>query len=67
MLSSQDEREAWVSELISFFEHVNSEDRYVVEGIFAGSKSTFAVPGPLSWLEREIHDFQKYLSRRLSN
>ncbi len=65
MLSYADEREAWISELITFFEHVNTEDRQVVEGIYAGSRSSFAVPGRLSWLEREIHDFQKYLARRL--
>lgn len=58
--------EAWLSELVSFFEHVNSEDRFVVEGIFAGSQSMFAEPGPLSWLEREIHDFIRYLAARLA-
>ena len=65
MLSYADEREAWVRDLVTFFEHVNSEDRQVVEGIYAGSRSGFAAPGQLSWLEREIHDFQKYLARRL--
>lgn len=67
MLGFADERTAWVEELITFFEHVNTEDRQVVEGIYAGSRSAQAAPGPLSWLEREIHDFQKYLSRRLSD
>ena len=66
MLSDPKERSAWIDELVTFFEHVNTEDRGVVEGIFAGSKSGYAAPGPLSWLEREIHDFQKYLARRLS-
>lgn len=65
MLSYADEREAWIGELVTFFEHVNKEDRDVVEGIYAGSRSGFASPGQLSWLEREIHDFQKYLARRL--
>jgi len=60
------DRDAWVADLIKFFDHVNTEDRGVVEGIYAGSKSDFAVSGQLSWLEREIHDFQKYLSRRLT-
>ena len=64
-LSDADERAAWIDSLVVFFEHVNSEDRQVVEGIYAGSRSSFAAPGPLSWLEREIHDFQKYLMRRL--
>jgi hypothetical protein len=45
---------------------VNGEDRHVVEGIYAGSRSSFASPGQLSWLEREIHDFQKYLAQRLA-
>ena len=67
MLGYADERTAWVDELTQFFEHVNTEDRQVVEGIYAGSRSTQAAPGPLSWLEREIHDFQKFLSRRLGD
>ncbi len=67
MLSFEDERSAWIDELTKFFEHVNTEDRQVVEGIYAGSRSAQATPGPLSWLEREIHDFQKYLSRRLGD
>jgi phenylpropionate dioxygenase-like ring-hydroxylating dioxygenase large terminal subunit len=65
MLSYKDEREAWIADLVTFFDHVNKEDRFVVEGIYAGSRASYAAPGPLSWLEREIHDFQKYLSRRL--
>ena len=61
------DREAWISELLEFFDIVNAEDRQVVEGIYAGAKSAYSRPGPLSWLEREIHDFQGYLSRRLCN
>ncbi len=67
MLGFADERTAWIEELTKFFEHVNTEDRQVVEGIYAGSRSAQATPGPLSWLEREIHDFQKYLSRRMGD
>ena len=66
MLSDPGERAEWIDELVTFFGHVNTEDREVVEGIYAGSRSGFAAPGPLSWLEREIHDFQKYLARRLA-
>ena len=46
---------------------MNEEDRFVVEGVHAGARSGFAAPGPLSWLEREIHDFQRYLARRLAD
>ncbi len=59
------ERHKWMSELTHFFDHVNKEDRFVVEGIFAGSGASLAAPGQLSWLEREIHDFQKYLAAKL--
>jgi choline monooxygenase len=65
-LTDAAERAAWIRDLVVLFEHVNGEDRHVVEGIYAGSGSSFASPGQLSWLEREIHDFQKYLAQRLA-
>lgn len=63
---SLEDRDAWVSELVQFFDRVNAEDRRVVEGIYLGAKSSLAASGPLSWLEREIHDFMGYLARRLA-
>ena len=56
----------WVKELVDFFDRVNAEDKFVVEGIFTGSKAPLASRGPLSWLEREIHDFARYLAKRLT-
>lgn len=61
-----DTREQWVKELVDFFDRVNEEDRVVVEGIFKGAQAPLASRGPLSWLEREIHDFARYLARRLA-
>lgn len=58
-------KEAALKDLVSFFDHVNEEDRFVVEGIFKGAHGALATAGPLSYLEREIHDFQKYLVARL--
>ena len=37
----------------------------IVESIFESTKAPLAKPGPLSWLEREIHDLIFYLSKRL--
>jgi len=59
-------RDAWVKELVDFFDRVNAEDKFVVEGIFKGSKAPLASRGPLSWLEREIHDFARYLDAKLN-
>ncbi len=58
--------QAWVDELVAFFDKVNAEDRFVVEGIFRGSRAPSAEGGPLSWLEREIHDFMGYIHRSLT-
>lgn len=60
-------RDAWVAELADFFDRVNAEDKVVVEGIYQGSKAPLARRGPLSWLEREIHDFARYLASRLTS
>ena len=65
VLKNKKERAEWISNLTAFFDHVNTEDRKVVESIFEGSKTSSNVSGQLSWLERELHDFQKYLASRL--
>jgi phenylpropionate dioxygenase-like ring-hydroxylating dioxygenase large terminal subunit len=57
---------AFAASLAAFFRKVNNEDRFVVEGIYCGSRAPLASSGRFSWLEREIHDFMKYLSRRLA-
>ncbi len=64
--ASLDDPEAWITEMIRFFTAVCEEDRRVVEGIHAGSRSPMASPGPLSWLEHEIHDLMGYLADRLA-
>jgi len=62
---SLEDVDAFVDEMVTFFEKVNAEDREVVEGIYRGAYAPYTQPGPLSWLERELHDFMKYLSSRL--
>ena len=58
--------EVWIAEMVDFFTAVCEEDRIVVEGIHAGSCSPLAEPGPLSWLEHELHHFMGYLADRLA-
>ncbi|MGI9372032.1 MAG: aromatic ring-hydroxylating oxygenase subunit alpha [Hyphomicrobiales bacterium] len=65
VMVSVEDKENTLGELQEFFEHVNGEDRMVVEGIFKGANAPMSTPGPLCWLEREIHDFMNYLARRL--
>jgi choline monooxygenase len=58
-------RETFIAETLAFFDRVNDEDKGVVRGIYEGAKAPLSRPGPLSWMEREIHDFTRYLARRL--
>lgn len=57
--------ESWLAETGQFFDMVNAEDRFLVEEVFWGAQSNYVMPGPMSWLERGIHDFQQYLACRL--
>jgi phenylpropionate dioxygenase-like ring-hydroxylating dioxygenase large terminal subunit len=66
VLAALEDREAFTRDLVDFFDRVNAEDRFVVEGIYEGSRAPLARPGPLSWLEREIHDLIGYMARRLA-
>ena len=61
-----EDKDKFVTETIAFFDKVNDEDKLVVQGIYEGAKAPLSTPGPLSWMEREIHDFIGYLARRLA-
>ncbi|MEQ1772061.1 MAG: SRPBCC family protein, partial [Devosia sp.] len=65
-LQASGELDAWLVATLKFFDKVNAEDKFVVEGIHRGSASPLARPGPFSWMERELHDFAKYLDRRMN-
>jgi choline monooxygenase len=63
----RNDSQSFVGELVDFFDRVNEEDRIVVEALYQGTGAPLARPGRLSWLEREIHDFIRYLDRNLSH
>ena len=65
VLAAQSDPETYIGETKTFLDAVQLEDKNVVEGIFAGAKAPLSSPGPLSWLERENHEFTQYLARRL--
>jgi len=65
-MASLEEPEAFLAETIDFFDRVNEEDRTLVESIYRGVSAPLSEPGPLSWLERSLHDFQGYLAAKLS-
>jgi phenylpropionate dioxygenase-like ring-hydroxylating dioxygenase large terminal subunit len=65
--ASLSDRVGFVRDMVAFFDRVNAEDKTIVEAIHEATKAPLAAGNRLSWLEREIHDFQGYLSRRLGD
>lgn len=65
VLATLEDKDKFLQDTLGFFDIVNSEDRTVVEGIYKGAKGPLTQPGRLCWLEREVHDFTRYLSRAL--
>jgi choline monooxygenase len=65
VMAAQTDPDGFISDTIAFFDKVNAEDKGVVTGICEGAKAPLSKPGPLSWMEREIHDFIGYLARQL--
>lgn len=53
-------------ELKTLLDEVNVEDKGCTEKVYKGLCSDFAVPGPLSHLERPNYEFARYLSSRIS-
>ena len=67
VLQDQSDPEKFLNETKEFLYNVQKEDRFVVEGIFKGVNAPLGNPGPLSWLERENHEFTQYIARKLVN
>jgi len=65
VLENVDNKEEYIAKTKVFLDDVQEEDRFVVEGIFKGAKAPLSTSGPLSWLERENHEFTAYLAGRL--
>jgi phenylpropionate dioxygenase-like ring-hydroxylating dioxygenase large terminal subunit len=65
VLASQSNSTQYIADIKGFLDTVQSEDKFVVESIFKGAQSPLSSPGPLSWLERENHEFTQYLNRQL--
>ena len=65
LLDSVDDRQAHIDELIGFLHQVNGEDKPIVENICRTTRSQDASRGPLSYLERNVWQFGRYLGRLL--
>ncbi len=65
ILETAEDRTAYIAEEIDFLKQVNGEDKMAVTRVHEATRSHEAQQGPLSWLERNVWDFGRYLARAL--
>lgn len=67
MLAAQSDRDAYIADVLDLLIRVNAEDQPVVEGVRRTMNQPQFSRGPLSYLERNVYDFDRYIARRLSD
>ena len=65
-LAAADDPDALVADINALIDQVNSEDHPVVAGIRRSVDRPQFDRAPLSYLERNVFDFDRYLTTRLS-
>lgn len=65
ILDGADDRQATIDEVLDLIHQVNGEDQPIVENVFLATGSPDATQGPLSYLERNVWQFGRYLFRKL--
>ncbi|HZX54365.1 MAG TPA: aromatic ring-hydroxylating dioxygenase subunit alpha [Ilumatobacteraceae bacterium] len=66
VLADQAHPQAYVDNLLALLNLVNSEDRPIVEGVFRGVHNPNLTRGPLSYLEQNVFEFDRYIARTLA-
>jgi phenylpropionate dioxygenase-like ring-hydroxylating dioxygenase large terminal subunit len=66
VLADQDDPADYVRRLLDLLNRVNAEDRPIVEGVYRGVQQGNLQRGPLSYLERNVYDFDRYIARALA-
>jgi choline monooxygenase len=65
ILGNAPDREKHIADVKALLTQVNSEDRPTVEGVFQATASDLAQAGPMSHLERNVYEFNRYIARQL--
>ncbi|MGI9614155.1 MAG: aromatic ring-hydroxylating oxygenase subunit alpha [Acidimicrobiales bacterium] len=65
-LAAQEDPDAYVAEVMTLIHQVNSEDHPIVAGLRNGVHRPQFSGAPLSYLERNVWDFDQYIRHRLT-
>ena len=66
VLNDAPDRQSVIDDTLALIHQVNGEDRPIVENVFQATRSPEAMQGPLSYLERNVWQFGRYLARKLA-
>lgn len=66
MFEAHAKSDTYVAEILDLLTLVNSEDMPIVEGVLRGLRRNDVARGPLSYLEGNVFDFDRYVSRSLT-
>ena len=66
ILDNSPDREKHIAAVKALLDKVNSEDRPTVEGVFQATGSSLARQGPMSHLERNVYEFDRYIARLIA-
>jgi phenylpropionate dioxygenase-like ring-hydroxylating dioxygenase large terminal subunit len=67
VLAGQRDPDGYVTALLDLLNLVNAEDRPIVEGVHRGVQRRHLTRGPLSYLERNVYDFDRFIARSLTS
>jgi phenylpropionate dioxygenase-like ring-hydroxylating dioxygenase large terminal subunit len=65
ILAGAGDRQAVIDETMALVHQVNGEDKPIVENVCNATRSPHAGQGRLSYLERNVWQFGRYLARKL--
>jgi phenylpropionate dioxygenase-like ring-hydroxylating dioxygenase large terminal subunit len=66
ILDNASDRQGMIDETMQLIHQVNGEDRPIIENVYRATGSPDAAQGPLSYLERNVWQFGRYLARKLA-
>ncbi len=66
MLAAQAHPDAYVAKVLALLNLVNAEDQPIVEGVRRSADGPQFPRAPMSYLERNVYDFDRYIASRLS-
>jgi phenylpropionate dioxygenase-like ring-hydroxylating dioxygenase large terminal subunit len=66
VLAAQSDPDGYVASVLALLNRVNAEDRPIVEGVRRRADGPPFPRGPLSYLERNVYDFDRYVACRLT-